>query len=163
MLWKIFPIRPAWNSVRTRPMRCIQFRKKFPRYAFLIWIFPLWISNQRENVCTHRFEMKWCDIDQSTTKWECCDMSKQTYRKSSSCRKNSVWFSLFDCTPSINCLPNMSSTSMGTMRSGNSGRLFKASLVTAKRDDKFDLNVKAKKPNKVCCIHEIQSCSSKQC
>lgn len=28
---------------------------------------------------------------------------------------------------------------MGTLRSGNSGKLFKASLVTANRDDKFDL------------------------
>lgn len=63
-----------------------------------------------------------------------------TYRKSSNCRINSVRLSLFDCTtPSMGCLLKMSSTSMGTLRSGNSGKLFKASLVTANRDDKFDL------------------------
>lgn len=61
---------------------------------------------------------------------------RQTYRKSSNCRMNSVRLSLFDCTT---CLLKMSSTSMGTLRSGNSGKLFKASLVTANRDDKFDL------------------------
>lgn len=64
-----------------------------------------------------------------------------TYRKSSSCLMNSVRFSLFNCTPSsIGCLFNMSSMNMGTFKSGNSSRLFKASFVTENRDDKFDLN-----------------------
>lgn len=55
----------------------------------------------------------------------------------------------------------MSSASIGTLRSGNSGRLFKASLVTAKRDDKFDLGDESDKPNevvgtnKVCGLIEI--------
>lgn len=66
----------------------------------------------------------------------------KTHRKSSSCLINSVRLSLLHCTSaSMGCLLKMSSTSIGTLRSGNSGKLFKASFVTANRDDKLDLKI----------------------
>lgn len=63
-----------------------------------------------------------------------------THRKSASCLLNSVLFNLFSCTPSsIGCFPSISSTNMGTFKSGNSSKLSKASSVTENLDDKLDL------------------------
>lgn len=72
---------------------------------------------------------------------------KFTYRKSLSCRKNSVRFSFPNGIRSYGCgclfrILRMSSLVIGTLTSGHSVKLTSAWLVTENRCDKFDLETK---------------------